>query len=147
MKRFIKSSFGYEDSQWVDPEDDFWEESSDSVTVRIDGEVLTTDSNGDVDNWEEFGRNVIGSDPQVYGDHTMRTLDVGSVAAEHVLDEVEESLPSDLMSESTYKVTGTVVLWYTFDEYHGPDRYAGSFDENSVEFHHASSSLTFRKVG
>lgn len=111
MKRLIKASFGYRDEDWVDPDPEMSEPEYGSLYVDCTGGVIQTDKDGDVvspDSSIVDPADIDVDDPE----HHVEVVDQ-STAADLAIDQVFDKFYDKFEPNSTYELTGGVVIPYT----------------------------------
>lgn len=120
MKRAIKSSFGLNDNSWLEPDPDYWDMESDYVECEFNGEVVHTDSTSYITDLEDA---VEKSLP--LGDVYTEDFEINVSNKEDMVNKISEYVDDDLQGtlnpNSSYKLTGTVTVYYKFAKYNGPD--------------------------
>lgn len=123
MKIYVKSSFGYRDSDWVDPDDSMWEHEGFSCSANCSFEILT-DASGTPDDDSinsaiesmQFDSEFI--DPE-YGFDVCDADDVAVEVATYVQNKYEGKLDAN----SKYLVSCDATVPYEYDVMYPPKNY------------------------
>lgn len=120
MKRVIKSSFGLNDNSWLEPDPDYWDKESDYVLCEFDGKVVHTDSESYIVDLEDAVEKSLPLGDVYTEDFEINVPNKKDMVAK-VSEYVDDDLQGTLKPNSSYKLTGTVTVYYEFMKYSGPE--------------------------
>lgn len=107
MKRVIKSSFGYRDSDWVDPDPEMSEADPRAIELKIEDCIVRTDEDGYI---EELPESCVYDDDLYDEMDGMKVIDKDAVE-EAILDEADK-VQDQLKPNTVYVMNGDVEISY-----------------------------------
>lgn len=129
MKRVIKSSFGYRDEDWVDPDPEMTEADDRGVTINLPEFEITTMEDGYVEEIPEHMFSKEDLEDELDG---IQVTDVESVE-EAIFDELDKM---NLSGNTTYKINGYVDVlyhvWVPTEYAHMRARYSHRYEDHDA---------------